>query len=206
MQMQYTDNGLIGNPIRLFGWVAALLLVYSAVAVWRMPDVEGVRWLIRTTARTSMLFFVLAYTAQALWVLRPGMATQWLRQHRRQWGWLLVVSHGIHALAIGALSQWDPVLFDQLSPLGNRITGGLAYLIIALMGLTSFDRTAHWLGRTYWSRLHTWGSHYLWLSFLVAFGKRVPESWLYGLPVLVLMLAMGLRWQAWRVNRRVKPS
>jgi methionine sulfoxide reductase heme-binding subunit len=206
MQMQHTGDRLIGSPIKLFGWGAALLLVCSVMAVWRMPDVEGVRWLIRTTARTSLLFFVLAYTAQALWVLRPGMTTKWLRQHRRQWGWLLVVSHGIHALAIGALSQWDPVLFDQLSPLGNRITGGLAYLIIALMGLTSFDRTAAWLGRTNWSRLHTWGSHYLWLSFLVAFGKRMPDSWMYGLPVLVLMLAMGLRWQARRATRRVKPS
>lgn len=165
----------------------------SIVIVYRMPDIDGIRLLIRSTARTSLLFFLLAYTAQSLVMLWPSDGTRWIRHHRRQWGWLLVLSHAIHAVAIGCLAFFSPDLFDELSPVGNRVTGGLAYVFIALMGATSFDRSAAWLGRKWWGYLHTWGSHYLWLSFLVAFGKRMPADPMYGLPVAVLLLAMVLR-------------
>lgn len=160
---------------------------------WINPDVEQIRQLIRVTARTSLLFFLMAYTAQALWVRWPGAATQWLRRTRRQWGLSLVVSHTIHALGIAALALEAPALFKTLAPLGNLISGGLAYALLWAMGFTSFDRTARWLGPTAWSRLHTWGSHYLWLSFMVAYGKRVPVDPVYAVPVCLLLLAMGLR-------------
>lgn len=157
------------------------------------PDVEPIRQLIRVTARTSLLFFLMAYTAQALWVRWPGAVSQWLRRYRRQWGWSLVVSHTLHALGIAALALEAPALFKTLAPVGNLISGGLAYALLWSMGVTSFDRTARWLGPIWWSRLHTWGSHYLWLSFLVAYGKRVPVDLIYALPVGLLLLAMGLR-------------
>jgi sulfoxide reductase heme-binding subunit YedZ len=166
-----------------------------------MPDVEGVRLLIRVTARTSLLFFLLAYTAQAFWVLWPGAASRWVRQYRRQWGWLLVVSHTIHAVGIVSLAVMAPVLFQVLAPLSNRITGGLAYAFLWSMGATSFDRSAQWLGRIWWSRLHTWGSHYLWLSFMVANGKRIAHHPVYAWPTALLLLAMGLRWAAVVVQR-----
>lgn len=181
------------NP-RPFWGLAALLILASLVIVSRLPDVEGVRALIRWTARSSLLFFLMAYAAQALWALRPGALTGWLRQHRRQWGWLLVLSHTIHAGGIAALAAMDPALFAQLAPLGNRISGGLAYVLLWAMGATSFDRSAAWLGRDRWTRLHTWGSHYLWLSFVVANGKRIPQDSAYVWPLLALLLVQGLRW------------
>jgi methionine sulfoxide reductase heme-binding subunit len=183
---------------RCFWPLAVGLLLMSALALQQAPGTDGVRVMIRWTARSSLVFFLLAHGAQALLTCWPGPLTAWLRQRRRQWGWLLVCSHTIHAAGLVALAMMAPALFDQLAPLGNRITGGLAYVVLWAMGATSFDRSAAWLGRVWWARLHTWGSHYLWLSFLVANGKRIPHDPRYWWPVLALLLVQGLRWWAAR--------
>lgn len=189
---------LVGGRARpwLVWLVGAIALSVMAVSslLW-LPGVDGVRWLIRATARTSLVFFLLAYTAQAAVQTWPGAWSSWQRRHRRQWGWLLVTSHGLHAAAIISLAVMAPVLFETLSPPAQRIGPGLAYVFIALMGLTSFDRTAAWLGKVWWARLHTWGMHYIWLSFLVANGKRVAAHPEYALPVFLLLAA--LLWRLW---------
>jgi sulfoxide reductase heme-binding subunit YedZ len=186
---------------RLLALGALLVSLLAVGAYLAQPGVEGVRMLIRATARSSLVFFLMAYTASALASLWPGASSRWLRQHRRQWGLLLVFSHTVHAggiVALGLLA--DPALFASLTPLGNRISGGIAYVWLWLMGATSFDRSAAWLGRRRWALLHTWGSHYLWLSFLVANGKRIPVDVAYVWPTLLLVAAMGLRLWARRVR------
>ena len=57
---------------------------------------------------------------------------------------------------------------------------GTAYLCIAAMTATSFDRTAAWLGPRKWRLLHLVGGWYIWISFAVAVGKRVPQGPIYG--------------------------
>lgn len=184
------------RPNPLVWWFGALVLGLMALACLQaLPGVEGVRLLIRATARTSLLFFLLAYTAQAAVRTWPGAWSRWQRTHRRQWGWLFVASHTVHAAGILALALMAPDLFNTLAPLGNRISGSLAYAFIWAMGLTSFDRSARWLGPTWWARLHTWGLHYIWLSFLVANGKRIAAQPLYAVPTLLLLVA--LCWRLW---------
>lgn len=154
--------------------------------------------IIRVTARTSLVFFSLAYLAQAAHTLWPGPRTLWLRQHRRQWGWLLVVSHTIHAIGIAAYMQMEPALFVQRTSMLTIVGGGAAFVWLWLMGATSFDRSAGWLGRKAWAHLHTWGSHYLWLNFMVANAKRVPRDSVYWAPVVLLLMVQGVRWWARR--------
>ena len=178
------------NPWPAGRWLLGLL---ALGLVWAWPDVDRVRGLIRLTAWTSLGCFLVAYGAQAAATRWPSALTQGWRRHRRQWGWLLVGSHAIHLAGILAYRHLDPALFAANVPASNWVTGGLAYGLLALMGLTSFDRTAQALGPRAWSALHRWGSLYLWLSFLVAFGKRVPLSPVYLVPVLALLGVMGLR-------------
>ena len=56
-----------------------LMLMLSALTLWvagmRGFEVEGVRMAIRFTARTSLLFFCLAFSASALWRLWPASWT-----------------------------------------------------------------------------------------------------------------------------------
>ena len=44
------------------------------------------------------------------------------------------------------------------------------------MTATSFDRTAAWLGPAQWRLLHLVGGWYIWMSFAVAIGKRLPQG------------------------------
>jgi sulfoxide reductase heme-binding subunit YedZ len=187
------------SPWRLWRWGMLGLLAMTLFILWRMPDVDGVRLQVRATARTSMACFLTAFTASACFKLWPGPFTQGLLRHRRQWGLLLAGSHALHAagiLTLGLIA--DPALFAQLTPLPSRVLGGLGYACLLAMALTSSDAAMRSMGPLNWQRLHTWGSHVIWLVFLLSCLKRLPVSAWYGLPAAALMLALGLRWAAAR--------
>jgi sulfoxide reductase heme-binding subunit YedZ len=179
----------------LRGWplagVLAVLLIGGAVAIVALHggSVEGVRLVVRITARTSLLLFALAFTASAMVRLWPGSFTRWQRANRRQLGVSFAVSHLVHAAVLIALASLDRPLFMSLTNPVSLATGGLAYVFIIAMAATSFDRTAAIIGRRAWRLLHMSGAWYIWISFVVAYGKRVPFSAFYW-PFFAIVVAM----------------
>lgn len=186
--------GSLWNGWRLTGLITVILIIMAVmVAGASATPVEAARMVIRMTARTSLALFLLAFAAAALFKLWPSVMTQWLRANRRYIGVSFAVSHGIHAVAIIALANLDPALFKSLTNIGSFVGGGLAYLFIILMTMTSFDRTAALIGPKAWRILHTSGIWFLWISFALNFGKRIPQSPLYWIPVGFLLIALGVR-------------
>ena len=181
----------------------AALLLLCAWSLGLPPDVDSVRRLIRVTARSSLFFFLLAYTASAWPVLAPGRFTRWLRQRRRQWGLLFATSHALHAAGLVALHQMaSPALWAQLTSLPSWILGGSGYLVLTLMALSSHDAAVRALGADRWSRLHRLGLHWLWLLFLLSCARRVGGNPLYLLPVGLLLGALAARVRAHLLKRR----
>lgn len=179
---------------RVFWALALLLSAWALAVVLASPDlVQGARMVIRLTARTSLALFLLAFTASTWVRLVPGPGTAWLLAHRRPFGLGFAFSHALHLVAIVAFARLDPAGFAQQTGVANIVTGGIAYLFIALMAATSWNGAVRWLGARRWQWLHTIGAHYLWLSFVLSFGKRIPMSAAYAVPVLLLLAAMGLR-------------
>jgi len=180
--------------------MTAMALYFLSVDGW---DAEGIRLVIRATARTSLVLFVLAFTASAMVELLPSEVTRWQRRNRRYLGVSFAVSHLIHLIAIVSLASVDKALFWKLTNINTIVLAGTAYLFIAAMAATSFDRTAAWLGPRKWRLLHLLGGWYIWISFAVAVGKRVPLDRFYW-PMAALVLAAGLVRLAamWRRNRR----
>jgi hypothetical protein len=180
--------------------LAAMSLYFLSVVGW---DADGIRLVIRATARTSLVLFVLAFTASAMVELLPSDATRWQRRNRRYLGVSFAVSHFIHLGAIVSLAVLDRALFWKLTNLGTIVLAGAAYLFIAAMTATSVDRTAAWLGPRKWRLLHLVGGWYVWISFAVAIGKRVPIDRFYW-PMAALIFSAGIvRLIAmWRRNRR----
>jgi sulfoxide reductase heme-binding subunit YedZ len=171
------------------------------------PDVDDIRLLIRVTARSSMLLFLLAFTASSLATLWPSARSQWMLRHRRQIGLMFFGSHVLHAMAIAALALWAaPELFAQLTPLPSRVLGGAGYVALILMAATSTDRAVARLGRTRWQQLHSWGAHLIWLVFVLSCVKRIPLQPAYAAPLGVLLMAMGLRWRAKRQSTQGQAS
>jgi methionine sulfoxide reductase heme-binding subunit len=179
------------------GWrlVGLLSLVLMAMSLWLLAghagDAEGIRLVIRATARTSLVLFVMAFTASALVELIPSDATRWQRRNRRYLGVSFAVSHFIHLAAIVGLATLDRELFWKLTNTATIVLAGTAYLFIAAMTATSFDRTAAWLGPRKWRLLHLVGGWYIWISFATAIGKRVPLDRFYW-PMAALVLAAAI--------------
>lgn len=188
----------------LTGWITLALAAMAVVAIRVAPDpVEAVRLVLRLTARTSLLLFMLAFTASSLARLRPSPATRWLRRNRRYLGVGFACSHFIHAMAIIALARLDPGLFLELTNPVTYVAGGLAYLLIILMTVTSFDRTAAMIGPRAWMWLHTVGAWYIWMSFALNFGKRLAMNPMYWPAMAIIVLALLVRLLA--ASRGPKP-
>lgn len=178
------------------GWrltiAVALLLTLASLILLLLSagSAESVREVIRFTARTSLVLFLLAYGASALVKLWKQPWSLWLRRNRRYIGVSFAASHLIHGLAIIALTQVDPSF--ELAPI-TLILGGLAYIFIALMAATSFDVTARAIGPRAWAALHSVGSFYVWATFLSSFSGRASMSRWYLLPVFLLVAVMLVR-------------
>jgi DMSO/TMAO reductase YedYZ heme-binding membrane subunit len=182
----------------LEGWplLATLTLVLcltTLVALKAAEGSDGIRLAIRVTARTSLVLFLLAFTASACARACANPWTRWQLRNRRQLGLSFAVSHLLHALALAALAVSDPRLFADIGGSGMLLAGGSAYLVIAAMAATSFDRTAKLIGAVAWRRLHLFGVWYIWLSFVVAFGKRAVLDVFYWPFIAALLGALMLR-------------
>src|SRR6266481_6778386 len=142
------------------GWrlFAVLTLVLIVLSIWiagmRQFEVDGARMVIRFTARTSLLFFCLAFSAAALAQLYPNAWTRWQRRNRRALGVTFAASHGLHAIAIGLFAAMDPTGFAAATSLASYLFGGIGYAFIIAMTATSFDRTAAAIGPRAWRPLH----------------------------------------------------
>jgi sulfoxide reductase heme-binding subunit YedZ len=200
------------RPARLLnGWpfvggaaVAILASVAAAIAI--TPDAgDAAGRAVRLTARTSVALFLAAFTASALFRLWPNAWTRWQRQNRRYLGVAFAVSHGVHLAAIFRLQHVRPVEFAEEVTAITWIGGGLAYVFIAAMTATSFDRTAQMIGPRAWKILHTVGSYCIWLIFANSYIGRALAMPEYIPAAALVVLALGLRIAA-RVARPRAPQ
>lgn len=193
----------------LEGWI---LVLYSAVAIALMvgavfaasgeADLATVKQGLRATARTSLTLFLLAFSASSLRRLWPNRATGWLLRNRRYLGVSFAVSHFIHLGLIASLARFTPERFTG-NPAG-LIPGFTAYLFLAAMTATSFDRTTRWLGKTWWRRLHLAGSWWIWIIFAGNYTPKVTRGPGYALAAAACFAVAGIRLAAWLRARRKK--
>ncbi len=185
---------------------SALVLMILALLAGFGTDELGIRVVIRATARTSFVLFMLAFVASALRRAWPNDATVWLLANRRYVGVSFAVSHVLHLLAIVALYDWSVRRFAVEAGAAAILLGGLGYVFVFAMAATSFDRTAAWLGRRRWRRLHTAGAYYLWTIFTISYVPRaVMESPAYVPFAVVALATLALR-IAYRPRRAARPT
>lgn len=146
----------------------------------------------RWTARTALPVFLVAYLASSLVRLAPGAVSRALMQRRRQWGLGFAIAHAVHLAALAV----NVLIFGPARPWQTLLGGGLAYLLILLMAVTSNDASVRRLGRG-WRWLHRVGIHYIWLIFFISYAGRIaePDMMLTGMiftPLLVAALAVRL--------------
>ena len=170
--------------------IAAMVLAILAVAG---TDEAGIRVVIRATARTSVVLFCAAFVASSAARAWPGPTTRWLLANRRYVGVSFAVSHFVHLLAILALAGWSVSRMAADAGATTGILGGVAYVFVAAMTATSFDRTAAWLGPRRWKQLHTIGAYYIWFVFFASFVPRAFTSLVHVPFALLVIAALAVR-------------
>jgi DMSO/TMAO reductase YedYZ heme-binding membrane subunit len=192
-------HGAIVAAGRESGWwivgaaaLAIAAMVAALLAVEGLGEI-GVRAGIRWTARTSVVLFSIAFAASSANALWRTRATKWVLRNRRYIGVSFAVSHFTHLALIGALASMDVDAFIAARSVGGVAGGGLAYLFIAAMVITSFDRTARWLGRRRWRILHTTGMYVICAVFAFNYAGLAVQSPAYIAPVALLTVAIALR-------------
>jgi len=160
---------------------------------------RGLHLAIRTSAQTSFVLFTSAFIAAALQRTWPMPLSRWLLANRRYLGISFAVSHFIHLGFIVALVRTSAEFV--LNPL-TVVVGGGAYVFIAAMTATSFDRTAAWLGARAWRRLHTIGIYYIWTVFFVTYLPRALATPAYVPVILVMLATLAFRVVVARRSRR----
>lgn len=159
-------------PTRLGGWklVGCTALVVVATIELELAlfgrGEDGWRAAVRATAAISVGLFLVTYLASTLWRLQRAAWTQWLLRNRRYLGVSFAVSHFAHFGAIVALSR----ALGASPPVHLAVLGGIGDVLLIAMVLTSFDRSAAWLGERRWNLLHRVGLHYVWAIFAFTYG------------------------------------
>jgi hypothetical protein len=185
------------------GWnsvalVAMSLLVLAAAGTGE----DGVRMLIRATARSSALLFLIAFLARPTRQLWRTDATAFAIKNRRYFGVSMAVSHLIHGLAILWLLTVFPSAYQV--NLTTLVGGGLGFVLIAAMAATSSDAAFKALGRARWQLLHRTGVWYLWLIFAFTFVPDPARGWdaLHAVAVAAFTAAPLVRAAAYLKTRR----
>jgi hypothetical protein len=168
-------------------------------------DVNSIRLVIRLTARVSLGFFCLAFSATAANRIWPNARTRWQVANRRYLGLAFAVSHFVHAVAIAIFIGRYARQFHEIHP-GSNAPGGIGYLFLLAMTVTSFDRTAALLGPRVWRALHATGAYVLWTIFLISEVSRVREDRIHLWFVTPLLLVAAMRILVWRRSRAGTPA
>ena len=178
---------------------AALTLMCAALLALRGTDAAAWALVVRATARTSLLLFTTAYVASSLRILWRTELSRWLLANRRYVGLSYAVSHTLHLGAIVELARASP---DFELSVGALVIGGLAYVFLYLMALTSNDRAVSMLGLANWRRLHRAGMHYNWFIFFQSFMRRALVDPFYIPFASIVVGAAALRFAVWLRARR----
>lgn len=137
---------------------------------------EGVRLGIRVTARISLFLFSIAFITSSLRFTLKNKFAYWMK-NRRAVGLSFAFSHLIHGILFATLYIVDPTLFYQVAQPTTIIFGGLGYVFLLAMTITSNDYSVQKLGIKRWRMLHSIGMYYLWFIFFASYAGRVAGNW-----------------------------
>jgi DMSO/TMAO reductase YedYZ heme-binding membrane subunit len=183
---------------------AALAWAVFAVAGW---DATGTELALRSTARVSLVYFLLAFVASPLDRLRPGRVGDTLLRYRRAIGVTFGLSMSIHVFCISRLFRLYAPATPPMVTLADFYIGIPGLVLVASMTVTSLVSLRRRLGPLRWGRLHRAGLWFVWAVFFLCLvdsvhRKASERPWLEYYPfIAALGLALALRGAAWRARR-----
>ena len=179
---------------------AVLLLVYGV-------GEDGLRSVIRNTARTSFVLFLAGFAGPALAALRPSRAMRRLAARQSHLFAAFAASHLVHAAAIFALARQTRGASLEGRGAHELAAGGLVYLCILAAAAPASARAARRLAsHPKVNSARTIGLYLVWLTFADSYGGRAARSLSYAPFALALLAALALRLLAALKRRTPAPD
>src|SRR5262245_25355163 len=209
-----SDKGEVrqGDWRLIVGVMLANAVLALALLVLAGSDIAATELALRTTARVSFVWFMLAFVASPLWQLHPSPATAWLLRRRRALGVIFGLSMAIH---VGFILRLYHLHAPQRPPMvtdADFVIGVPGLVLVALLTITSIEALKQRLGTVAWRRLHTTGIWVVWTIFFLCLvdsvGRKTTNHPVlaYYTFIAVLLLGVVLRVIAARQRTGVDPG
>ena len=186
------------SNILLSSFVSSLFLVTYFFSI--SPNDESVRLWTRYSAHLSFIYLLVAYSAGILSQNFKYPITKQLLKNRRYFGLGFSVTHTFHLVALiyfFYIRNEEPTIVTILG-------GGLGYLLMYAMAITSTDEMVKMVGIKRWKLIHTIGINYLVVIFFYAFVGAIYQTSIYSIYtiyVLAILIVWGLK-----ISNMVKQS
>lgn len=146
---------------------------------------EHMRQMLRLTAWTAVLDYLIIFVARPLSQLNGSEASRTLLKNRRYFG-----------IALAAVMTVHLVLLIIVSDQPLNVPGAIIFVLLYLMLFTSFDSAPAKLGPRNWRLLHKTGLYGLGIGYLGAVGGSFVKSPLdpvYLTLMILMLLAVVIR-------------
>ena len=166
--------------------LSAVLMAYFLIIA---PSDEGAKLWTKYSAHLSFIYLFVAYSVGTLTKYFAFKPINHLAINRRSIGLSFSITHSIHLIAI---VYFFTITSEQPS-IVSIIGGGLGYLLMYAMTLTSTDAMVERMSVQRWKMLHTIGINYLIIIFFITFVGRIFETSAYSVNS-IYVLAISFIW------------
>lgn len=181
--------------------VAMLALIAPAFA-----EETSVALAMRTTAKLAFFVYIAIFLARPLKDLVPNSFTRSLVSYRPYLGLIFAAIMTVH---LALIAWWFIFITRQSPPVMTLIVGGIAYALVFLMLITTFEAPARALGPANWRRLHKTGLYWVGAVFansLLPDAIANPTDPVYLASATLIAAAIAVRVTAYVMRRRQKTA
>ena len=194
----------------IWAWQIVKLIVVSSLILFSLFlwvagfTEEGIRLVIRWSARISATCFCIAFAGSALHLWLQNSVSFWLFRNRKYFGISFALLHLMHLGALFVLQNYFHPVFERAANF-SLFAGGMAYLFLVSMFLTSFERFSKLLTGRQWKLLHTVGGYWIWFIFFNSYFKGILRAEYWDLPLLLILVSV-LILRGWKLFKRKRDT
>ena len=160
-------------------WFSSVIVFNIVLIVWlgfAENSNESLMLWARHTARISFAYFLLSFSASSLHYFFSNTLTKFIRHQRRYIGLSFALAHTIHLVALTSFF----IVMEENPGIVTLIGGGLGYVLVYAMALTSNDNAVKKLGLKQWKRIHWFGVNYIAVIFALTYVGKLLNGQLNG--------------------------
>ena len=155
-------------------WFSSVIVFNIVLIVWlgfAENSNESLMLWARHTARISFAYFLLSFSASSLHYFFSNTLTKFIRHQRRYIGLSFALAHTIHLVALTSFF----IVMEENPGIVTLIGGGLGYVLVYAMALTSNDNAVKKLGFKRWKQIHWFGANYIAVIFALAYASKLLD-------------------------------